>query len=78
MELVSSFEASGETSFLDPESYNDLIDFYESEEQFEKALHVAELAIGHYRFSPEFPPPLPRVLRGKHRNTNSRPYELCG
>ncbi len=54
MELVSSFETSGETSFLDPESYNDLIDFYESEEQFEKALHVAELAIGHYRFSAEF------------------------
>lgn len=52
--LVSAFEANQESIFLDPEHYLDLVDFYESEEQFEKALHVTQLAIAHYRFSTEF------------------------
>lgn len=54
MELASAFEANRRDLFLDPESYNDLIDFYEAEEQFEKALKVAQLAVEHYRFSAEF------------------------
>lgn len=53
-DLVAAFEADSINTFLDPESYHDLIDFYESEEQFEKALSVARLAGEHYRFSADF------------------------
>ena len=53
-ELVSAFEAKAVNTFLDPESYHDLIDFYELEEQFEKALTVARLAGEQYRFSADF------------------------
>jgi len=53
-ELVSVYEAEGLAVFLDPESFQDLIDYYESEEQFEKALSVARLATTHYRFSSDF------------------------
>lgn len=53
-DLVSAFEAEAINTFLDPESYHELIDFYEEEEQFEKALTVARLAADHYRFSTDF------------------------
>ena len=53
-DLVAAFEADSINTFLDPESYHDLIDFYHAEEQFDKALRVAQLAGDQYRFSTDF------------------------
>ena len=43
IDLVSAFEAESDNTFLSPESFHELIDFYETEEQFEKALAAARL-----------------------------------
>ncbi len=55
--LVAEYEAStqqGLAVFLDERSYQEIIDFYEAEEQFERALTVTHQALGHYRFSTDF------------------------
>ena len=54
IDLVSAFEAESDNTFLSPESFHELIDFYETEEQFEKALAAARLAVEQYRFSADF------------------------
>lgn len=53
-ELASIYESEGLSLFLDPETYQHLIDYYETEEQFEKALSVAQLAASHYRYTVDF------------------------
>lgn len=53
-DLVIAYEASGSTTFLVEEAYHDLIEYYQDEEQFEKALDVARHACMQYRFSTDF------------------------
>lgn len=53
-ELASVYEMGDLNVFLDPETFQELINYYESEEQFEKALDVARIASTHYRFSADF------------------------
>jgi tetratricopeptide (TPR) repeat protein len=53
-ELASAYEREELNLLLDPETYQQLIDYYEVGEQFEKALSMAELAASHYRFTVDF------------------------
>ena len=56
-DLVAVYESSskrGQTIYLDEQAYGQLIDYYEEEEQYERALEVAAVAIGHYGFSADF------------------------
>ncbi len=56
-ELVAAYEAtaqSGSSKFLDPQTYHELINYYEEDEQVDRALEVADLAIAHHQFSAEF------------------------
>ncbi len=55
--LVTEYENStklGLAIFLDEEDYRQLIDYYEKEEQFHKALDVAEQAISSHNYSVDF------------------------
>jgi len=56
-DLVAAYEAttqSGSNKFLDPQAYHELINYYEEDEQLDRALEVADLAIAHHQFSAEF------------------------
>jgi len=56
-ELVAEYEAMiemGTTAFLDEPSLNRLIEYYEQDEQIDRALEVIDHAIRHYQFSGEF------------------------
>lgn len=56
-ELVQEYEhstANGLAVYLGEGAYLDLISYYEAEEQFDRALTVAEIALGQYRFSTDF------------------------
>jgi tetratricopeptide (TPR) repeat protein len=53
-DLASTYESGELNLLLDPETYQQLIDYYEAEEQFERALSVAQLAASHYRFTVDF------------------------
>lgn len=56
-DLVSRFEAmaqKGNTPYLDEYYYNRLIDYYQKEFLYEKALQVTEIAVEHYPFTIEF------------------------
>lgn len=53
-ELASAYESGMLNVLLDPATYQQLIDYYQTEEQFEKALAVARLAASHYRFTVDF------------------------
>ncbi|MDX1665626.1 MAG: tetratricopeptide repeat protein [Saprospiraceae bacterium] len=55
--LVAEYEAMsnrGFQSYLDEEAFHRLIDFYEQDEQFDRALEVVEHAISSYSFSSVF------------------------
>lgn len=52
--LVSAYESEGLDTFLSPEDFNRLIDYYEQKEQPGSALAIAQLATDQYRFSPDF------------------------
>ncbi len=55
--LVSDFEIKfeqGEVGYLDEKVYLQLLEYYEDEYLFEKALEVVEFAIGQYKYRSEF------------------------
>ncbi len=55
--LVSNFEsviAEGSKSYFDEKQYNDLINYYEKEMMFEKALEVLSLALSQFEYRSEF------------------------
>lgn len=54
VDLVATYETTGANIFLDEEAYHDLIEYYQGEEQFEKALNVVSQACEQYRFSTDF------------------------
>ncbi|WP_367392235.1 tetratricopeptide repeat protein [Lewinella sp. LCG006] len=54
VDLVTAYETGEATAFLDMDAYHDLIEYYQNEEQFEKALTVARQACSQYRFSTDF------------------------
>lgn len=57
IDWVAEYEAmleQGATAFFAEQVYQDLIDFYLESEQPERAMEVAERALVHYRFSPDF------------------------
>lgn len=56
-QLAEKFEANyrqGRQLFLNEEEYEDLLSYYFGAEEFDRALAVADQAIGQYRFTPEF------------------------
>lgn len=56
-ELVAEYENSsrqGEPLYLDEHTYGKLIDYYEEEARFDRALEVAGAAIERYRFTADF------------------------
>ena len=55
--LVSDFESKfdqGEVGYLDEKVYLQLLEYYEDEYLFEKALEVADIAIDQYKYRSEF------------------------
>ena len=55
--LVSDFESKfdqGEVGYLDEKVYLQLLEYYEDEYLFEKALEVADFAIEQYKYRSEF------------------------
>jgi len=57
IDLVAEYEAMTErqtVTFLDVKAYERLIDFYEEEEQLDRALEVTDFAISHHPFSVDF------------------------
>ncbi|HPG07963.1 MAG TPA: tetratricopeptide repeat protein [Saprospiraceae bacterium] len=57
IELVHQFESNdprGEIRFLGEERILDIINYYEQDEQWEKAMEVVEIAIGKHKYQVEF------------------------
>lgn len=52
--LVDAYEEAGDAAFFDSEAFQDIIDYYEDEEDIAKALKVARLAASKYPFSSTF------------------------
>lgn len=55
--LAERFEGNyqrGQAIFLSQEEFEDLLSYYFGHEEFDQALAVADVAIGHYKFTPEF------------------------
>ena len=55
--LVSDFEemcSTGENMFLTEKSFSDIIDYYEDENQYDRALSVCDLAIAQFNYRAEF------------------------
>ncbi|MEM9837009.1 MAG: tetratricopeptide repeat protein [Bacteroidota bacterium] len=55
--LAERFEGSyqrGQHIFLSQEEFEDLLSYYFGHEEFDQALSVADVAIRHYKFTPEF------------------------
>ena len=58
LELVARYEAiaaeEGAAAYLDINDYESLIDYYEQEDQLDRALEVANMAIGNHQFTADF------------------------
>ena len=55
--LVSEFELSfdkGELGYMEEKVYHQLLDYYEDEYLFEKALMVVDMAIDQFKYRSEF------------------------
>lgn len=71
--LVSDFEemcSNGENMFLTEKSFQDIIDYYEDENQLDKALSVTNLAIVQFNYRAEF-----YICKAKILNRLNRPKE---
>lgn len=56
-ELVTTYESSrtsGQQPYLSEEQFDDLLSYYYGTEDFEAALEVCDLALGQFRFTPDF------------------------
>jgi tetratricopeptide (TPR) repeat protein len=71
VDLVTAYETGESTAFLDVEAYHDLIEYYQNEEQFEKALTVARLACEQYKFSTDFYVQQAQLLIYTNRHTQA-------
>lgn len=75
--LVSNFESSFETGnveYLDEKSYNQLVEYYEEEHNYEKALNVVSMALLQYEYRSDFYIAMARLLLKCHKIEESLSY----